>query len=106
MTPETAAAVWAKSIVGAAAIAAIVALAIAKIVTGPDAIAFTRWVLLGWMGSLAVASAGGAIAKAMTQKTDATSAAQTTADTLAHVLVHNARLHEALAELRTPKKDP
>ena len=54
--PDTTAAIYAKSIVGAAAIAAIVALAILRIVPGPDAVAFVKWTIAVWMGSVAVTS--------------------------------------------------
>lgn len=68
---DTTAALWAKSAVGAVAIAAIVALAIGKVVPGPDAVAFVKWTLVVWMGSVAVSSGAGAIAKAMAQKSAA-----------------------------------
>lgn len=65
---DTTSAIWAKSAVGAAAIVAIVALAIGKIIPGTDAVAFVKWTLVVWMGSVAVSSGAGAIAKAMGQK--------------------------------------
>ena len=63
-----------KSLVAIAAIGAVIALAIAKSITGAEAIDFVKWTLGFWMASLAVSAGASAISKAMDNRTDVTAA--------------------------------
>lgn len=65
---DTTKALYAKSIVGALAIAAIVVLAALHAVSGDDAVAFVKWTIGVWMGAVAVSSGAGAIANAIEGK--------------------------------------
>ena len=106
---DTSAAIWAKSAVGAAAIVAVVALALLHAISGSDALAFVKWILTVWMAAVAVTSGAGSIAKALAQKSDAAAAAQTNAETVAHMIPAMMRMAETITDLRVnqdKKKDP